>query len=202
MLVGKTGFMLRQIQLELADAELRRPLAAVELAPAEERAHPGHELGHGEGLRHVVVRPDLEPEHPVDLAVLRRQHQDRDRAFLAQAPADLDPGETGQHQVEDEQVVWTRASLLEGVVSVVDRLDLEAFGLQGVLDRLGDRRLVLDDQDPLRHQPRSFALGTTTRTRVPAPGSDSSSIVPPSPRTASSAIARPRPKPSVPFEER
>src|SRR5262249_47645395 len=88
------------------------------------------------------------------------------------------------------------------VVAVADRLDLEALGLQGVFDPLGDRRLVLDDQDPPGHQLTIFALGTTMQTRVPEPGSDSSSIPPSSPSTASSAIPRPMPQPAVPVEVR
>src|SRR5439155_8348529 len=87
-------------------------------------------------------------------------------------------------------------------VAVVHRLDLVALGLERVLDRLGDRGLVLDDEDPLRHQGKILALGSASRTRVPTPASDSSSIVPPSACTASSAIERPRPKPSVPLDER
>src|SRR5512140_2165235 len=202
LFVADARLVLGEIELKVAHSELRDRPARIELAPAEQRPNPRHQLGYGERLAHVVVRADLQPENTVELAVFRRQHQDRHRAFISQSPADLDSGEPRQHQVEDEQIVRPRTGLLERSVAVVDRLDLEALGLQRVLDRLGDCRLVLDDQDSLRHQVMIFALGTATRTCVPAPSSDSSSIVPPIARVASSAIARPRPNPSVPLEAR
>ena len=50
---------------------------AVELAPAQQRAHAAHELGDRERLGDVVVGAELEAEHAVDLGVARRQHDDR-----------------------------------------------------------------------------------------------------------------------------
>ena len=66
-----------------------RAVRAVELAPAQDRAHAAQQLRGRERLRHVVVRAELEPEHAVDLRVARGQHQDRHVALGAQRAADL-----------------------------------------------------------------------------------------------------------------
>ncbi len=46
-------------------------------SPAEDGADAGGELGRAERLRHVVVRPQLEPEHAVHLLAPGREHDHR-----------------------------------------------------------------------------------------------------------------------------
>ncbi len=45
-------------------------------------ADPQQQLTHAEGLRDVVVGAQLEADHPIDLVVPRRQHDDRDASGL------------------------------------------------------------------------------------------------------------------------
>jgi hypothetical protein len=62
------------------------------------------ELAHGERLGDVVVRPELEAEHLVDLLGLRGEHDDRHRGARAQAAADLEAVHPREHHVEDHEV--------------------------------------------------------------------------------------------------
>ena len=64
----------RRIQLEVANLDRRR--AILEPTPAE-RADPGPQLVHAEGLREVVVGAAIESGDPVLHVVERGQHQDR-----------------------------------------------------------------------------------------------------------------------------
>ena len=108
----------RELDLLLADAHLAaagvdRQVAVAELLAldlaalgrraAEDRLHAGDELARVERLRQVVVGADLEPDDLVDVLVARGQHQDRHVRALADAPADLDPVDVREHQVEHDQ---------------------------------------------------------------------------------------------------
>src|SRR5438309_782403 len=81
-----------------AGSRLRLPGAA-----PENGSHPGHGLAWVEGLREVVVGADLEARDLVEIVVARRQHQHGQRARLANPPADLDPVEVGEHQVQNDE---------------------------------------------------------------------------------------------------
>src|SRR5919199_2734675 len=183
------------VELERSDAADGAPRGAVELAAAQDRAQTAHELGDRERLRHVVVGAGLEAEHAVDLRVHRRQDQDRDVALAAQAAADLDPGEAGEADVEDEDVVALRPRRLQGGLAVAEGVDLEAGGTQRVADGVGDRRLVVDDQDSVAHVARTRAARSPRRTVVPFRGADSISSSEPIASAAAATIASPSPNP-------
>ena len=70
---------------------------------AEDRLHAGDELARVERLREVVVGADLEPDDLVDVVVARGEHEDRDVGALADPPADVDPVDIGERQVEHDQ---------------------------------------------------------------------------------------------------
>ena len=83
-------------------------LLALDLPPlgrraAQDRLHAGNQLARVERLRQVVVGADLEADDLVDVLVSCGQHQDRNVGRLADATADLDPVDVGQHQVEHDQ---------------------------------------------------------------------------------------------------
>ena len=73
-------------------------------APAQDRAHPGGQLGRGEGLHHVVVGTELEPEDPVGLVALGRDQDDGDVARAADGGQDVEAVLGGEHDVEDHEV--------------------------------------------------------------------------------------------------
>ena len=105
------------------------------------------ELARVERLRQVVVGADLEPDDLVDVLVASGQHQDRDVGVLADALADLDAVEVGQHQVEHDQRRLLRGGERERLAAGRGRRDGVARVLQIERDERRDRALVLDDQD-------------------------------------------------------
>jgi hypothetical protein len=81
-------------------ARRSRPPASLEalVRPAEDGLDPEHQLPGREGLRQVIVGPELEPLDPVLLLPLGGQHQNREGLggrLLAEGPEDLVAGEPG-----------------------------------------------------------------------------------------------------------
>src|SRR5262249_10580117 len=85
------------------DRLVERP--AVELAAAQLGAHAAEQLAYREGLGHVVVGADLEPDHLVDLGVLGGEDDDRHGAAGAHVAADVEAARPRHHDVEDQQGV-------------------------------------------------------------------------------------------------
>ena len=68
-------------------------------------AHAGQKDVEREGLRHIVVRADIQALDDVCRSIARRQHQDRSlAAALSQSLRDLETVQTGQHEIEDDHV--------------------------------------------------------------------------------------------------
>ena len=57
--------------------------------PAQHRLDPGHYLPGAEGLDDIVVRPQLQPQDPVDLLPLGRQHDDGGAAGSPDLPTNI-----------------------------------------------------------------------------------------------------------------
>src|SRR3954447_605438 len=149
-------------------------LRSIGRGAAQDRAHSRDELARVEGLRHVVVGADLEPDDLVDVLVTRREHQHRHVARLPDALADLDAVDVGQHQIQDDE---SRLLRLDELQSLGARSS-SAHGVAGVLqiggDERRDRRLILDDQHRLglggqRSAPYPLPM---TSFAVCVPGSD------------------------------
>jgi hypothetical protein len=128
---------------------LRLELLALGRGAPEDRLHPGDELARVEGLRHVVVGADLQPDDLVDVLVPGREHQDRHVRRLPEAAADLDPVQIGEHEVEDDQREVPRRGLDQRVGAGRDGLHLVAGVLEVERDERRDRGLVLDHEHGL-----------------------------------------------------
>jgi len=114
---------------------------------AKPSADAGQELAETERLDHVVVGPCLEVRHPVAHRVLGGQHDHRQcGARGAEPPENLFSGQTGQSEIEDDEV---NIVLLRGKQSPMpvrfDR-DGEAGGLQAPAQKVGDAGLIFDHQ--------------------------------------------------------
>ena len=138
---------------------------------------PGEEHHERERLREEVVGAGVERLGLVPLAVLRGEHEDRrPHAFVAQGLADLVAVHPRQEDVEDDGVVGALACAPQAVGAVVDDVDVVALGLQAVLDGLGQRHFVFDDQHshvaivPLPGRRRAAIL------RTPAPRSQTAAL--------------------------
>ncbi len=120
---------------------------AAQRCPAEERPDAAPELTNGEGLRDVVVRPQLEADHLVQLVVSGREHDDRHGALGAQPPAHLEPVELREHEVEDDEVDPLRSEPLERLLAVPRLHDAEAVPLERIGEELLHGVLVVDKED-------------------------------------------------------
>ena len=127
-----------------------RDVLAVGRRAAKDRLHARDELARVERLRQVVVGADLEADDLVDVLVARGQHQDRHVGAAAQPPADLDPVDVGQHQVEDDQRRAAGPRLRQRVVAGRGHLHVVARVLEVERDERRDRGFVLDDEHFLR----------------------------------------------------
>ncbi len=151
-------------ELELAAAEAGDPGARVELdarrpgsasagasvaagAAPQHGADPRDHLGGAEGLDHVVVGAELEADDLVHLGAARGQHHDRHVGAAAQLAADVAAVAVGQGQVEHHQVRFLAGGELQGAGRGRGHQRLEARPAQRLGEGLGDRLLVLDDED-------------------------------------------------------
>ena len=75
------------------------------MSRAQQRPHPGQQLGEPERLADVVVGARVEPDDEVDLVGARGEHEDGEVGEVgAQPAADLEAVHPGQAEVEHEQV--------------------------------------------------------------------------------------------------
>ena len=110
--------------------------------------HTRHQLARAERLGHVVVGADREPDEHVGLAVARGEHQDRHGAFPLDLLAHLDAVETGEHEVEHDEVGAHPVAERDAARAVARDLHLVALAAQAGGDGGRDRRFVLDHGDP------------------------------------------------------
>ena len=105
-------------------------------AAAHHGAHPGHQLPHPVRLGHVVVRADLQPNHSVDLLPAGRHHDHRRVGDRADAAAHVDPGQSGQHHVEQHDLGFEGLEHGQGLLAVGGDVDDEPLGPQRHLQAL------------------------------------------------------------------
>ena len=96
----------RRVEPQVADLEHRR---ALDRPAARERAQPRQQLVERERLGEIVVGAGVEPVDAVGHLRPRGEHQHgRPDAVRAQAAADVEPVEVGEHRVEHDRVVLRR----------------------------------------------------------------------------------------------
>lgn len=117
-------------------------------ATAEQRAQPRHQDDVGEGLGQEVVGAAVQALCLVAGAALGRQHQDgRPDVGLPEPGAQLQPGRTRQHHVEDEGVIGVLGREPEPVGAVQSHVDREPLRLETALHGKGEVLVVVDHQD-------------------------------------------------------
>ena len=162
------------------------------------------QLAVAERLGDVVVGAEFEAHDLVDLVVAGGHHDDRDAAALPQPPADLDAGQAGHHQVEQDDVRAVPVEQGQPLLAVGGGEDLEALLGEHVAQGVAIGRLVLDDQDR-GHSASwvsvSWASGMAAGSRrvnvEPAPSLLQTLTVPPWPAAISWTIDRPSPVPPL-----
>lgn len=141
---------LEGIALELAahDGALPGVLPREGVHAAKDGPHPGHELAVAHRLGQVVVRPQLEAQHAIDLRAPRGDDDDGDVPIGApQEAADLEPVESRQHQVENDQVEALGPGGLERAAPVVLHAHAVTLILEVKARQPGQVGIVLDDEE-------------------------------------------------------
>ena len=129
--------------------------------------HAGDDLGERERLGDVVVAADREPLDLVRGVVPGGEEEHRDVDAVAAEPLrDRDAVEVREHDVEDDEVGPEVLDPGQRVPTVGRRGDLEALVAERGGHRVGDRRLVVDDQHPRRPVPAAAHLGTLLAPRA------------------------------------
>ena len=141
---------------DLDRPEPQRPFGRVgpALSALQEAADAQDQLACGKRLGDVVVRAQLEPEHAIDLLAPRRQQDHRDHPRLGAGPhllEHLDPGQLGEHPIQNDQVGRLALQRLERGDAVRRDADLESLFGEDVAQQLGDVGFVFDHEQGLRH---------------------------------------------------
>src|SRR3954452_18057272 len=100
-------------QLAVLERRVEVVVAGAKVGAAEDRLHAAAELAHRERLGDVVVGPELEAQHLVELLRLGGEHDDRNGSPRAQRATYLEAVDLRQHHVEDDQVELAVAEALE-----------------------------------------------------------------------------------------
>ena len=120
----------------------------------DQGAGAGQQLLEGKRLAQVVVGASVEAAHPVADRVARREEEHgRGPTLTAMALQDLQAVRAGQPPVEDDEVPVAGPQRVPGRVAVAGVRDGEPLVRQPVDDRSGETRIVLDEQNPLFHDP-------------------------------------------------
>ena len=108
-------------------------------ATAQQRTHPGEQLGEPERLGDVVVRARVEPDHGVDLVGPGGQDQHRHAVALgADAAAHFEPVQVGQADVENDQVDAAAERTVKRVRSIGRDVDEVPLTPECAGERLGN----------------------------------------------------------------
>src|SRR6185437_14028135 len=111
--------------------------------PAQNRLDTQHHLARTERLGHVVVRASCETSYLVRLVAARRQQDDRHGAVRAQVAADFQAIQTGQHEIQNNQVRRLLRHTAQGGWAVLSRRDDEAGRGEVLAEHFADARLVV-----------------------------------------------------------
>jgi len=119
----------------------RDPRPEVDCA-RERRARPT-----GTAVGHVVVGAGVETDDDVELVTARRQDQHRHRGVVGpDATTDLEPVDIREAEVEDHEITGGSRPPSQRVPARGDNLDAAPVAAQRPAQRLGDRRVVLNEQ--------------------------------------------------------
>ena len=140
--------VLRNVDRQIADLEHFAGLVGVLAHP---RTDAGDELTRFERLGDVVVRAGFQAQHHVDGVGLGREHDDRHGGFLADLLADIHAAHAREHEVQQNQVRLVFTERGDRLEAVDDGLCFKPFSLQHDGQHLGDRGVIVHDEDFVRH---------------------------------------------------
>lgn len=106
----------------------------------------GGQLARGEGFGHVVVGSKLQADDPVDLVPLGGKHDDRYRGEGTESPADLQPIDAREHQIQHHEIGRVGEGTVEGLLAIAQGLHLTALAFEIAAHDLGDVGIVIHDK--------------------------------------------------------
>ena len=149
-LAGDADGVARLVDHQLAHLDHRRRRVGCRPG-AQQGAHAGQQLGHAEGLGHVVVGPGVQRRHLLRLGLAHREHQHRHRRPLAQRPHHGLAVAIRQPEVEHHQLRPLGGGQRQAGGAVGGLQHGIAVGLQRDAQEAADLRLVVDHQDACQH---------------------------------------------------
>ena len=128
----------------------------VAVDPAQQDAHPGHQLARGKGLGDVVIGAQFQADQAVFKFDPRRQHDDGHIRGTTQRAADVQSVDAGQVQVEDDEVGTLRACYFQRRPAIAGDQHPES-ALDEIVARLpGDFGFVFDHEDNICYHRFAF----------------------------------------------
>jgi signal transduction histidine kinase len=137
--------------------DLDRALLISSAAAPHDGSDPSRELARLEGFDDVVVRAELESEHPIDLLAPGREHHDGDVRLLADLPSEISAVPVGKHHIEQHEVGRLASEGLSSACKRGCHLGIEPLTPEALRQWFRDGRLVLDQQDLGPHRPMVLA---------------------------------------------
>src|ERR1700680_492372 len=125
---------------------------------------PGEELAWTERLGDIVVGPDLETEDDIDLVVLGAEDDHRHPvARAADLPADVEPGEVGEHEIEHDDVRVEDLQAGKRLGRAFSFLHGVAFALARSTHRPTNQCVVVDNEHPHLLSIHAYSLEVAPR---------------------------------------
>ena len=140
----------RRVEFDGAGAERLGGVCA-RPCPPQDGLDPQYDLGRAERLGDVVVRAVLQTPQPILFRGACGEHDHGDVALGAQAAADLQPADPGQHQVEDHKVRALHRDARERLLAVSAGVDGVARAFEIHAQQALDVHGIIHQQDPLIH---------------------------------------------------
>ena len=134
-----------RIKTQVPDNERMRSGRDANAAP-QNCANPGNQFAGIEGLRQIIVRPDLQSEDTIDVFAAGGQDQHRNWRLLPDAAQHIKAAHPGEHQVEHYQRMLTRERPLKPAGAIMHGFDLETFVAHACREQLAELDVVIDDK--------------------------------------------------------
>ena len=135
----------------IAHPDFERELAIVRLRAPQHRAQPGQQLARGKRFGDVVIGSQFQAHHPVGFVALRRQHDHRHPAGLADTPAHLQAVHPWHHHVEKNRIEQARFQGRQSPGTVRRVCQVHAVRPQVTCQQLEESLIVVDAQDAEGH---------------------------------------------------
>ena len=136
------------IVADLLDLAFARARGA---AAAQHGLDPCDDLLGIEGLYHVVIGAQLQPQNLIEGFALGGEHDDGAVAFLADLAADLPAVQLGHHDIQEDEGGLFAFEFGNGLLAVVGHYHLEALFFEVEAQQLADIQVVIGYQDLVHH---------------------------------------------------